>query len=74
MPNDRARMESDLRFLSEQGFNYYRMLSMVGYHPAWDGLEIAPVSFTNRAGKHVEAWPVTGSNCRLIDIAYDDTA
>ena len=55
--NDRARMESDLRFLSEQGFNYYRMLSMVGWHRAWDGLEIAPVTFTNRGGKCVEAWP-----------------
>lgn len=55
--HDRARMESDLRFLSEQGFNYYRMLSMVGWHPAWSGSEIAPVAFTNRVGKRVEAWP-----------------
>jgi hypothetical protein len=55
--HDRARLESDLRFLSGQGFNYYRMLSMVGWHHAWDGLEIALVAFTNRAGKGVVAWP-----------------
>src|SRR5688500_4776919 len=52
--NDRARLEADLAFLSRQGFNYYRMLSMVGHHAGWDGLEIAPVSFTNRSGKRVE--------------------
>ncbi len=66
--NDRARLESDLRFLSEQGFNYYRMLSMV----AWDGLEIAPVTFTNRAGKRVEAWPDYRKQLtELIDLGYD---
>src|SRR4030095_6375268 len=43
--NDRQRLESDLKFLSQQGFNYYRMLSMVGHHPGWQGREIAPVSF-----------------------------
>src|SRR5688500_14498998 len=37
--NDRARLEADLSFLSRQGFNYYRMLSMVGHHPGWDGRE-----------------------------------
>ena len=52
---DRQRLESDLRFLSEQGFNYYRMFSMVGWHRAWDGLEIAPVAFSNRSGDRVEA-------------------
>src|SRR5689334_14083506 len=40
--NDRTRFESDLQFLSQQGFNYYRMFSMVGHNKAWDGLEIAP--------------------------------
>src|SRR5206468_3231106 len=54
---DRPRLESDLAFLSRQGFRYYRMLSMVGWNPAWDGLEIAPVAFTSRAGKRVEVWP-----------------
>jgi hypothetical protein len=70
--NDRERLESDLRFLSEQGFNYYRMLSMVGWNRAWDGLEIAPVTFTNRAGKRVEAWPGYWKQLtELIDLGYD---
>ena len=70
--HDRARMESDLRFLSEQGFNYYRMLSMVGWHPAWSGSEIAPVAFTNRVGKRVEAWPDYWKQLsEMIDIGYD---
>ena len=70
--NDRARLESDLAFLSRQGFNYYRMLSMVGYYPAWKGLEIAPVSFRNRNGQSVAAWPDYWTQLReLIDLAYD---
>jgi hypothetical protein len=70
--NDRARLQSDLDYLSRQGFNYYRMLSMVGDHPAWDDREIAPVSFTNRAGKRVRAWPDYWQQLReLIDLAYD---
>src|SRR5687768_5580669 len=43
--NDRPRLESDLAFLSRNGFNYYRLLSMVGHHPGWKGREIAPVPF-----------------------------
>lgn len=50
---DRARLNSDLALLASKGFNYVRVLSMV----AWDGLEIAPVSFTNSAGHAVSAWP-----------------
>lgn len=50
---DRARLEANLAFLADRGFNYVRVLSMVN----WDGLEIAPVAFTNRAGHRVEAWP-----------------
>src|SRR5205085_4959067 len=50
---DRARLQSDLSLLSAKGFNYVRILSMVN----WDGLEIAPVSFTNSAGHSVAAWP-----------------
>jgi hypothetical protein len=70
--HDRARLESDLAFLASQGFNYYRMLSMVGYHQAWDGLEIAPVTFTNRVGKRVEAWPDYWPQLgQLIDLAFD---
>jgi hypothetical protein len=70
--HDRKRLESDLAYLSRQGFNYYRMLSMVGWHSAWDGLEIAPVSFTSRSGKKVEAWPDYWRQLReLIDLAYD---
>lgn len=47
------RLEGNLRLLSARGFNYIRVLSMVN----WDGREIAPVSFTNREGHWVEAWP-----------------
>jgi hypothetical protein len=50
---DRARLERDLELLASKGFNYVRVLSMVN----WDGLEIAPVSFTNSAGHYVAAWP-----------------
>lgn len=70
--NDRPRLESDLRFLSEQGFNYYRMLSMVGWNRAWQGLEIAPVAFTNRAGRRIEAWPDYWKQlAELVDLAFD---
>jgi len=70
--NDRQRLEADLDFLARQGFNYYRMLSMVGHHPGWDGREIAPVSFTRRDGKRVDAWPDYWQRLgELIDIAYD---
>jgi hypothetical protein len=69
---DRARLESDFEFLARQGFNYYRMLSMVGYYPAWDGREIAPVSFASREGKRVDAWPDYWQQlCELVDLAYD---
>ena len=50
---DRARLSSDLALLAANGFNYVRILSMVN----WDGLEIAPVSFTNNAGHPVQGWP-----------------
>jgi hypothetical protein len=70
--HDRQRLESDLRFLAQQGFDYYRMFSMVGWNEAWDGLEIAPVEFTNRTGKHIEAWPDYWSQLAgLVDLAYD---
>ena len=69
---DRARFESDLQFLSQQGFNYYRMLSMVGYNRAWDGLEIAPVTFTTREGKRLGAWPDYWKQlAEMIDLAWD---
>jgi hypothetical protein len=70
--HDRARLEADLSFLSRQGFNYYRMLSMVGHHPGWDGREIAPISFTRRDGKRIEAWPDYWQQLKdLVDLAYD---
>ena len=70
--NDRGRLESDLAFLSAQGFNYTRVLSMVGWFGAWEGQEVAPVSFTSREGKKVEAWAdywrlLSG----LVDLTYD---
>jgi hypothetical protein len=70
--HDRDRLERDLEFLSAQGFNYYRMLSMVGWHPAWEGSEIAPIDFANREGKQVPGWPDYWQQFgELIDIAYD---
>jgi hypothetical protein len=71
--HDRPRLEADLAFLSRQGFNYYRMLSMVGYNASWEGREVAPVAFTRRDGKRVEAWPDYWKQLRdLIDLAYDE--
>jgi hypothetical protein len=70
--NDRTRVEADLAFLSKQNFNYYRMLSMVGHHTAWDGLEIAPIAFRNGDDKQVAAWPDYWQRLReLVDLAYD---
>lgn len=70
--NDRARLERDLGYLAKNHFNYYRMLSMVGYYPAWEGLEIAPVGFRSKNGKKVEAWQDYWQQLReLIDLAYD---
>lgn len=50
---DRARLTNDLALIASKGFNYVRVLSMV----SWDGLEIAPVKFVNRAGRTVAGWP-----------------
>jgi hypothetical protein len=70
--NDRPRLESDLAFLSRQGFNYYRMLSMVGWNSAWKGLEIAPVPFSTRDGRRIAAWPDYWAQLAgLVDLAYD---
>lgn len=50
---DRARLNHNLELIAAKGFNYVRVLSMV----SWEGLEIVPVSFTNRAGHLIQAWP-----------------
>jgi hypothetical protein len=50
---DRARLHENLALLESNGFNFIRVLSMV----SWEGLEIAPVAFTNRSGHAVAAWP-----------------
>jgi hypothetical protein len=69
---DRPRLESDLAFLSKQGFNYIRMLSMVGHHPSWAGREIAPVTFRRRDGSTVAAWQDYWEQLRtLVDLAFD---
>ncbi|MHB1037075.1 MAG: DUF4185 domain-containing protein [Pirellulales bacterium] len=63
---DRARLNDNLALLASKGFNYVRVLSMV----SWDGLEIAPVTFTNRAGRVVPGWPDYWQQFRdLIDLA-----
>lgn len=70
--HDRERLEADLEFLSRQGFNYYRMLSMVGHNAGWKGLEITPVSFTTRDDRPIEACPDYWQQLgELIDLAYD---
>jgi hypothetical protein len=51
--HDRERLNGNLALFAAKGFNYVRILSMV----SWDGLEIAPVTFTNRAGRVIPAWP-----------------
>jgi hypothetical protein len=62
---DRARLNTDLALLVSKGFDYVRILSMVN----WDGLEIAPVSFTNSVGRFVAAWPDYWQQFRdLLDI------
>lgn len=70
--NDRGRLERDLAFLAQQGFRYTRVLSMVGWHPAWTGLEVAPVGFVNRAGRPIAAWPdYWQALAGLVDLSYD---
>ncbi|MBN1816494.1 MAG: hypothetical protein JW828_03985 [Sedimentisphaerales bacterium] len=70
--NDRPRWGSDMTFLSRQGFNYARILSMVGWYSAWDGLEIAPIPFTSRQGKRVDAWPdYWQAMAGLVDASWD---
>ena len=70
--NDRPRWETDMAFLSRQGFNYMRILSMVGWYGAWSGREIAPIAFTSRESKHVVAWPdYWQAMAGLVDAAYD---
>ena len=62
---DRTRLNSDCAFLASKGFNYVRILTMVN----WDGLEIAPVSFTNSAGHAVTGWPDYAQQFRdMLDI------
>lgn len=68
---DRPRLVQDLSFIAEQRFNYIRILSMVGYYPAWNGLEIAPAAFLSKTGKRVEAWPDYWEQHRnLVDLAF----
>jgi len=64
---DRARYRGDLAFLSEQGFDFIRVLSMVG----WDGLSIVPPNFRAPDGSAAwdDYWQQFGD---MIDIAYDE--
>lgn len=68
---DRERLLRELTFLEQHGFNFVRVLSMVGHHSFWDGKEIAPVPFVNRDGKTVAAWPDYDDRlAELIDTVY----
>ena len=63
---DRPRLDHNLSLLASRGFNYVRMFSMV----SWDGLEIAPVAFTNRFRREVSGWPDYWQQFRdVIDLA-----
>jgi len=63
---DRERLNQNLTLLAAKGFNFVRVLSMV----SWEGLEIAPVNFTNRFGRGVAAWPDYWHQFRdLLDLA-----
>lgn len=71
--HDRQRLQRDLSLLARQGFTYLRVLSMVGWYPAWEGLEIAPVGFTNQKGQTIPAWPDYWRQLRdLVDLVYDE--
>jgi hypothetical protein len=70
--SDRARLHADLDFLRSRGFNYVRVLSMVGWYPFWQGLEIAPVAFTTQDGRSIAAWADYWQQLRdLIEIVED---
>jgi hypothetical protein len=70
---DRERYRSDLDFLARNGFHYIRTLSMVGWNAAWQGKEIAPISFETQDGRSVEGWDDYWQQFReMIDIAYDE--
>jgi hypothetical protein len=61
---DRPRLDHNLAFLRSKGFDYLRVLTMV----SWEGLEIAPVAFTNRLERLVPAWPDYWQQfCELLD-------
>ena len=63
---NRAGLDHNLALLASKGFNYVRVLSMV----SWDGLESAPVTFTNRLGRTVPAWPDYWQNFNgLLELA-----
>lgn len=63
---NRALLNHNLALLAAKGFNYVRILSMV----SWDGLEIAPVTFTNRLERVVPAWPDYWQHFRdLLELA-----
>lgn len=65
---DRARFKRDCSFLSANGFNYIRILTMVG----WDQLEIAPLDIP-KDGWTLSAWSDYWQQFKdTIDIAYDN--
>lgn len=69
--NQREVLEEDLKFLSQHGFHFFRMLSMVGHHPSWEGREIAPVPFRRSDDKEVPAMPeYWESFAGLLDLAW----
>lgn len=67
----RTRFGNDLALLASRGFNYVRILTMVGWYEAWEGKEIAPVDFTNRVGTEVWAWSDYWQQFRdCVDLVY----
>ncbi len=61
---EEAQLQENLAFLSQQGFDYIRVLSMVG----WSGKEILPPNVTSGV-----PWPDYWSQLRdLVDRVYND--
>jgi len=59
---DEVQLKDNLSSLSEQGFDYIRVLSMVGSPPAWSGNEIIPPGTTLSSGAWSDYWLSIGSS------------
>lgn len=65
---EETQLNDNLSFLSEQGFDFIRVLSMVGSPPAWSGKEILPPLTTLPSGGWSDYW---AQYRQLVDRVYD---